>query len=319
MLKKNNLAVFAVMVIGFLSLLTSDINAQKTVSVKTNLPTTSADSDILQKYIEVSSLPNGERQKAFSEVSNEMKAKLFRFHLAFQFAKRPNLSNDQKGLILDAIMSASPDVYDTKKTESSNRLQLMSVEARAKSVFQGREGYEIFANLASDTNDIEIFKNYQEISSIYNLIERKDAFRQSTPVEKSQLWETHLSLKLAGLTNNQDQMNLIVELITLIDSDTYTITEKSEKWKALDEKLSDITKRIHENFSKKEAFEIFARLGGEGSSKSPTPTKQKPNCSCSTRSDYCWGDSCLGGSCNGSSRGCGTIYIYECNGMCYDV
>jgi hypothetical protein len=317
MLKKNNLAVFAMAVIGFLSLLTSDINAQKTVSVKTNQPTT--DSDILQKYIEVSSLPNNERGKVFSKVSNEMKAKLFRFHLAFQFAKRPNLSSDQKGLILDAIMATSSDVYDRTKTDSSNKAQIMSVEARAKSVFQGREGFEIFANLGGDISDIEMLKNYLEISNIYNLIERKDAFRESSPSVKSQLWETQLSLKLAGLSNNQDQMNLIVELIGLIDSDTYNVVEKSEKWKAIDEKLSDITKRIHENFSKKEAFEIFARLGGEGSSKSPTPTKQAPNCSCSTKSDYCWGDSCIGGSCAGSNWGCGTVGWYGCNGLCYDV
>jgi hypothetical protein len=50
--------------------LTSGTYAQKTVSVKTDQPKISAEPDILQKYIEVSSLPNGERQKAFSAVSN---------------------------------------------------------------------------------------------------------------------------------------------------------------------------------------------------------------------------------------------------------
>jgi hypothetical protein len=93
-MKTNKFALLTLILLGLFSL---NISAQKTETDQ-NLET-----DILQKYIEVSALPMGKRQKAFSESPDEMKANLFKFHLAFQFVKRPNLTKDQKEVILEGI------------------------------------------------------------------------------------------------------------------------------------------------------------------------------------------------------------------------
>lgn len=42
-------------------------------------------------------------------------------------------------------------------------------------------------------------------------------------------------------------------------------------------------------------------------------------CACSTSSDWCSGGyDCYSGPCDATSRGCGTLWLYSCNGLCWD-
>jgi hypothetical protein len=322
MLKKNNLAVFAIMVIGLFSLLTSDINAQKTVSVKTNLPTISADSDILQKYIEVSALPTDKRmdkrREIFIEASHDIKAKLFRFHLAFQLVTRANLSKDQKDVILDAILVATPDSYDKSKKESQDKAQLLNLEARAKSLFEGKDGFEIFANLGTDTSGIEILKKYQEITVSPYQIERRQTFSKGTPQEKSNTMKTHLAVQIAQRELNKDQLSFVLEFESLVSPEAYGLSKKSKEWEKLDKSLNEMSDRMLNYFKEDEALLLFISLGGKnGSSKN---SNFGTLCACSMQSDYCswWrkGSNCGESICDATIGGCGTGLQYDCVGGC---
>jgi hypothetical protein len=295
--------------------LTSGTYAQKTVSVKTDQPIT--DSDVLQKYIEVSALPNGERQKAFSEVSNEMKAKLFKFHLAFQLVKRSNLTKDQKDLILDGILVATPDSYDRTKKEPINKAQTLNLEARAKSLFEGKDGFEIFANLGTETSDIQILKKYQEVTASPNRIERRQTFSFGTPLEKGNTMRTHLVFQMAQRDLSKEQLTFISEAISLASPEMYGSTKGTKLWDETHNLLNDLSDRMLNFFQKEDALEIFISLGG----KEGTPIqKNAPLCSCSGASDYCgwWhnGSSCGRASCRYTIGGCGTLLGSDCDGGC---
>jgi hypothetical protein len=79
-------------------------------------------------------------------------------------------------------------------------------------------------------------------------------------------------------------------------------------------------------FSKAAAAAIFTTLGNASSS-SPTATNIKVSlvkspdergaCSCSIKSDWC-DTICTGnGACDHSADGCGTLWLYECDGRCF--
>ncbi|MFF8397833.1 bacteriocin fulvocin C-related protein [Streptomyces sp. NPDC016172] len=44
-----------------------------------------------------------------------------------------------------------------------------------------------------------------------------------------------------------------------------------------------------------------------------------PDCECNTYSDKCWGSSCIWVEnwCVRSDSGCGTLWTWSCNGLCY--
>ena len=154
MLKNNNLALFTLIIVGLVSSLTTNIFAQKVEISQTKPSVTITDTDIWQKYIEVSSLPIGKRPKVFSDLSKEMKANLFRFHLASQFVKRPNLTKVQKDFILESLSNLSADDYDSTKGGTNFESKAENLEARAKILFSDKEIFEIFANMQSDENDL---------------------------------------------------------------------------------------------------------------------------------------------------------------------
>jgi hypothetical protein len=246
-----------------------------------------------------------------------MKAKLFRFHLAFQFVKRSNLTKDQKDVILDGILTATPDSYDRTKKESPNKAQLLNLEARTKSLFEGKEGFEIFANLGTEAGDIEILKKYQEITASPNRIERRQTFSFGTPLEKGNTMRTHLAVQMAGRELSKEQLTFILEFESLVTPEMYASTKGTEVWEKTHKLLDDIANRMLDFFQKEDALEIFISLGGkEGASLQ----KRVPLCSCSGDSDYCgwWhrGSSCGAADCRGTIGGCGTGLGYDCLGGC---
>lgn len=78
-----------------------------------------------------------------------------------------------------------------------------------------------------------------------------------------------------------------------------------------------------ENFTEKEAYDIFLTLdqpdgsgeppGGNGGNP-PNQITVPADCECSTESDWCFGY-CDGINCT-AGTGCGFLWQYDCNGMC---
>lgn len=124
--KKHSLASFALLV-GLLVSFTPNVFAQKINSMKNEKPSKQCTgekfimpqsvvvgNESLANFIKVMSQPDGERQKIFSEISNQEKANVYRVKIALEFIKRPNLTKEQKNLILDSISLLSAETYNKK-------------------------------------------------------------------------------------------------------------------------------------------------------------------------------------------------------------
>lgn len=152
--KKNNLALYVLLVAGFLSLFTLNTLAQESATAKSRqLQKINLKNVVLQNYISASSLPIKERRNFFGNLSAEEKANLFKLHLALQIVKRPNLTNEQKDLILEGISIATPNAYDKNNPEKleKSRQDAKLFEQKMLLLFSKSEGIEIFADLGGGT------------------------------------------------------------------------------------------------------------------------------------------------------------------------
>lgn len=131
-------------------------------------------------------MPESKKSNAFNGLSNEEKAKLFKLHLAFQFIKRPNLTNDQRDIILDGITVTTADSYDKENIEKAKQDSIL-LESRAKSAFQGLEAFEIFASLSGNSEDVQSLKQLQAVTSYKYQVERRDSFRKLNNEGKSEM------------------------------------------------------------------------------------------------------------------------------------
>lgn len=165
--KKNNFASFAIVAISVISLCAANLVAQNKVAVaKKQMPTANATTDkVLQTYIDISSLTMEKRQEIFSRLSKEDKASIFKLHLALQFAKRRNLSQEQKDLILEWIPLITPEKYDSKNVNAGNKAEQEAsvIEAKSRTLFQGKDAFEIFAKLGGNDADGGNLKKYQSL------------------------------------------------------------------------------------------------------------------------------------------------------------
>jgi hypothetical protein len=214
---------------------------------------------------------------------------------------------------------ATTESYDKTKTESNIKAQTLNLEARAKLLFQGREGFEIFANLGSDTIDIDILKKYREITISEFRTERRGDFSKATPQEKSNTMGVYLALQMAQRNMNKLQLAFILEAKSLASTEMYSATKGTILWEKINQSLTDLSDRMLEVFQKEEALEIFMSIGGKDGTPPVNPLRPAL-CSCATNSDYCgwWhsGATCGTASCNYTIGGCGTLLGQDCNGGC---
>jgi len=321
---RKNSAYFILLVIGLISFLTLNTIAQeKLFADKKQLQKVDAKNNVLQTYIKISSLPMNERRKFFNDFSAGDKANLFKLHLALQFVKRPNLTNEQKDLILETIPTLSSESYEKTNSQVIAKAQqeAMILQQKARVLFSKQEGFEIFANLGGDTTEIESLQKYQYIST-FSMPERKDVFREAVAKDKSNFWKVHLALSLAtqaGLSN--EQQKVILEAVTLATPELYLIAQDSSEWGTkVDEPLQSLTKRALKVFSKEVGTEIFSNLGGTKPSSNngeivPIKASRLVTCNCSRDSDWCY-THCGGRLCIIPDGGCGTLWAYWCDGVC---
>lgn len=281
-----------------------------------------AKNNVLQNYIEISSLPINERKSFFSSISATDKADIFKLHLALQFVKRPNLTDEQKELILETIPTLSSESYKKNNSQIVEKVQqeAMMLQQKARIVFSKQEGFEIFASLGGDTTDIDMLQSYQYISD-FDMTARKYIFGKALAKDKSNLWKVHLALYLAKHSElTKEQKKIILEGITLFTPELYKIPVKS--WSGEietdNEAIQLFTKRAQEVFSKEKGAEVFEKLGGAESQYSrnldeiESSMLRADNCGCSRASDWCW-ETCIGVGCKQTTWGCGTGWSYPCD------
>lgn len=264
-----------------------------------------------------------ERRKAFTDFSAEDKANIFKFHLAFQLAKRQSLTKDQKDVILEGISLASSESYDknnpAKQIQAQQDADLLG--QKAMSLFSKNEGSEIFGSLGGNKDDIAMLQKYQTISKLYSLAEKKELFSNSSSVEKGNYWKLHLANSFVEFPDlNSEQKEIIVDLISMITPKLYDIEKNSKEWQSNFERpFNIISDRILTTFSREIGPKIFLNLGSyvSTSPKDDVPTLLRPAaCTCSQGSiPACWDEYCVNTACNRGGH-CGVLWLFECNGAC---
>jgi hypothetical protein len=84
----------------------------------------------------------------------------------------------------------------------------------------------------------------------------------------------------------------------------------------------ELARRLHQTsvelFGAERAFRLFAQLGPPDENvKTGDADVLPPLCTCSTVDPWCGGgNSCKGGGCE-TDWGCGSLWAFTCNGMCY--
>lgn len=328
--RDSRFALFTSFIIGLIALVSTNISAQNKVTVNNKPRIENATTDrSLQTYTDLSSLPMEKRQAIFSDLSAEDKARLFKLHLALQFVKRPNLTKEQKDLILDSIPMIIPQSYDSKNLDAGNKAQEQAgvIETKARKLFPAREVFEIFAKLGGNPDDQVELKKYQLLTASPYTSGRRAAFGLFSPKEKSSVMKIHLAYQIATRSLLREQNEFIMNSLFSVSPDFYSFEDGTPERDKVDEILRQINVRILDLFQKKEAYEIFVSFGGRDDtpvrtrSKGGTVENQAQLCSCSTNSDYCswWYDNA---HCEGEygclqRRNCGTFGGYYCNGHCW--
>lgn len=147
----------------------------------------------------------------------------------------------------------------------------------------------------------QIYSNLNDLT----LASRREVFRGISNEQRSGLWRHQLRLALQRPLNTAQRE--IVERVIALATPDYFAQHQGDAVLDVD---------IHNSFTGDDAREIFAQLGG------PEVITRRHHaakaCECSQESDYCALD-CTGNGCSLSSYGCGTLWVYACNGLCRSV
>lgn len=114
-------------------------------------------------------------------------------HLALQFVKRPNLTKEQKDLILEGISLITPDAYDRENPEKWEKTQQdwRLIDQKIRTLFSKQENFEIFVNYSGGTTEINFLRKYLDISALSEH-DRMNALQISSANDKSDLWRARL-------------------------------------------------------------------------------------------------------------------------------
>ncbi|MCF6169490.1 MAG: bacteriocin fulvocin C-related protein [Bacteroidales bacterium] len=184
---------------------------------------------------------------------------------------------------------------------------------------------------------------YEEIIS-FDLEYQKAIFRAMAPAKRYEMWQTKIKWVLSNSTLSSNEERHLENLINSMKVSWFDEAEIANEDFA--EKLDDylinwVVYSINElGWIERTTFSIVVRLGkdnipidnlknassqrsndkGEGSYKD---TPSGGACQCSTTSDWCdFGGGGTGAcvedsyNCNRTSLGCGTLWSYECDGLC---
>ncbi len=221
----------------------------------------------LNRYRELAELPVAERREAFIQASAAEKSGLWRVHLALSLASRPELSSEQRDVILEAISLATPELFNITSENPLWKSQvdepLKSLMQRALKAYPKKEAAAIFAQIGDDKAELTLLQKHRDISSL-SLAERKELFEKLSSKEKSDLWRFHLALYLAYHSNlNREQRKVILDGMALATPELFSVSPDNPLWKTqVDKPLQLLNQRALAVFSKSEGAEIFNALGG---------------------------------------------------------
>lgn len=124
------------------------VSAQNTTSTLTSV--TLPEEAVLKLYSDISS-PLNEAKASFRSASSTDKSNLWRAHLALFLAKRQELNQQQKKVILAAMSLATPEFFEVRSSDPAWKVKvgapLRSLEEQIVSAFPMNDATMIFATL----------------------------------------------------------------------------------------------------------------------------------------------------------------------------
>lgn len=328
----KNLAFLTFFIVGLFSSFITPVFAQKASLPNTEqsqtkctgekfvLPSSiSIGNEAFANYLKAASLPVKERRTAFGGLSNEEKANFFKIQYALQLIKRPNMTIEQRGFILEAISKTSPDLYDTANAEKSRLSEQigLEIESKALGLFTPPEANDILAALfAKKDEDIALLQKYENL--LKNATKARKKIAREMPInDRVNIWKTQLVYHLATARLSKAQSEFIVEFLTTLspaffeNAASLTREESAKALEILDKKILSV-------FSRAEAYAIFEELGIQ----KPVTDITEPNllpapgeCDCRW---YCgpYNGTCGGGACNIGTLDCGPAGTWLCMYKC---
>lgn len=272
--------------------------------------------DAFEIYLKLAKLPLTERRLAFSELSNEKKAKFFKVQFALQLVKRPSMTKEQKEFILEAISSISPGLYDLENSESIRKSQETGqrLEMKAMGAFSPNEASEILAALFADkTQDVALLQIYNDLLR-NEIFERRNIVKSMPVADRINIWKTQLAYHVATASLSRDQSELILELSTGLSPSTFDLPAAETREESA-KRLEALDSRIQSVFSKAESFAIFEELGIQKIVTDTTEHTNSLNVDCNCRW-YCSSGTCGGTACGVLARDCGPFGTWFCNYRC---
>lgn len=143
------------------------------------------------------------------------------------------------------------------------------------------------------------------------------AYRQAIYAElqaetRSSLWIAHLDHSRAARPHLTAQQRMVLDQATRIAGDPRTFTSNRDA--GTDKQLTKLADSAIAAFGRTEARAILATLGP---AKPNVGTSGLPDCECAFFDDRFCGGHCRTGGCEVLDSGCGALWIYSCNGLCY--
>jgi len=146
------ISIVAVAMTFFFATLTPGMTASEPQSKLEGNRVTEQASDLSQTYDAISALPIDSRRAVFRALSAEWKSELWRMHMTLYLSQHPELTGDQKSVILDAIALATPQLFEVSEDSPEWQTAARSLELlreRALEVFPHAVATEIFAQLGA--------------------------------------------------------------------------------------------------------------------------------------------------------------------------
>ncbi|HWN70168.1 MAG TPA: bacteriocin fulvocin C-related protein [Haliangium sp.] len=151
---------------------------------------------------------------------------------------------------------------------------------------------------------------------------RKAVYRLLAPEIKSNVWRAHLGVFLDTHPElSRVQQRALRDAISFASPDTFRIgvIADSRAARARDQRARALHRRFVEQFGAEQAGDLLGSLGAdEGRATGDVVgTEGEQECECADADAYCDGDfHCDPGGCVKSNGGCGTLGLYDCDGLC---
>lgn len=142
-----------------------------------------------------------------------------------------------------------------------------------------------------------------------------------TATEKSDLWVYHLTDAIKEINANKVQQYYLQSLLPQLNDTFFSLPEE-----AASATIEAIKQQARSLFTKEQILYLFFTLDASYTDflaaynrvdEIGQPDADKPDCGCSTKSDFCSSVlRCEISNCKTTDEGCGFLFLFACNGLC---